>query len=158
MSVRAFERKFRASFHLTPQKYLRKLQMRMANGPWFTQRNHWRKWLFRADLPIRATSPVNFAATSAARPGITALITARNRAMPLLAQNLPLVHNKRRGWPGYIPGLEPLTTVVTNGTRSHVKTTCLDVSDRDRPGRLARWAPQTGPYLRALFRFSTAKI
>ncbi len=30
MSVRAFERKFHASFHLTPQKYLRKLQMRMA--------------------------------------------------------------------------------------------------------------------------------
>jgi AraC-like DNA-binding protein len=31
MSVRAFERKFRTSFHLTPQKYLRKLQMRMAS-------------------------------------------------------------------------------------------------------------------------------
>ena len=31
MSVRAFERKFRASFHVTPQKYLRKLQMRMAS-------------------------------------------------------------------------------------------------------------------------------
>jgi AraC-like DNA-binding protein len=31
MSVRAFERKFRAIFHLTPQKYLRKLQMRMAS-------------------------------------------------------------------------------------------------------------------------------
>jgi AraC-like DNA-binding protein len=31
MSVRAFERKFRASFHLTPQKYLRKLRMRMAS-------------------------------------------------------------------------------------------------------------------------------
>lgn len=31
MSVRAFERKFRSSFHLTPQKYLRKLQMRMAS-------------------------------------------------------------------------------------------------------------------------------
>lgn len=31
MSVRAFERKFRVSFHLTPQKYLRKLQMRMAS-------------------------------------------------------------------------------------------------------------------------------
>ncbi len=30
MSVRAFERKFRSTFHLTPQKYLRKLQMRMA--------------------------------------------------------------------------------------------------------------------------------
>jgi AraC-like DNA-binding protein len=30
MSVRSFERKFRGSFHLTPQKYLRKLQMRMA--------------------------------------------------------------------------------------------------------------------------------
>ena len=30
MSVRTFERKFRASFHMTPQKYLRKLQMRMA--------------------------------------------------------------------------------------------------------------------------------
>ncbi len=30
MSVRAFERKFRSNFHLTPQKYLRKLQMRMA--------------------------------------------------------------------------------------------------------------------------------
>jgi AraC-like DNA-binding protein len=30
MSVRAFERKFRSSFHLTPQKYLRKLRMRMA--------------------------------------------------------------------------------------------------------------------------------
>ena len=30
MSVRAFERKFRNSFHITPQKYLRKLQMRMA--------------------------------------------------------------------------------------------------------------------------------
>jgi AraC-like DNA-binding protein len=30
MSVRAFERKFHGSFHLTPQKYLRKLQMRMA--------------------------------------------------------------------------------------------------------------------------------
>jgi AraC-like DNA-binding protein len=31
MSVRAFERKFLGSFHLTPQKYLRKLQMRMAS-------------------------------------------------------------------------------------------------------------------------------
>jgi AraC-like DNA-binding protein len=31
MSVRAFERKFHASFHLTPQKYLRRLQMRMAS-------------------------------------------------------------------------------------------------------------------------------
>jgi len=31
MSVRAFERKFHACFHLTPQKYLRKLQMRMAS-------------------------------------------------------------------------------------------------------------------------------
>ena len=31
MSVRAFERKFRGSFHLTPQKYLRKLQLRMAS-------------------------------------------------------------------------------------------------------------------------------
>jgi AraC-like DNA-binding protein len=31
MSVRTFERKFRSSFHLTPQKYLRKLQMRMAS-------------------------------------------------------------------------------------------------------------------------------
>jgi AraC-like DNA-binding protein len=30
MSVRAFERKFRACFHITPQKYLRKLRMRMA--------------------------------------------------------------------------------------------------------------------------------
>ncbi len=30
MSVRAFERKFLGSFHLTPQKYLRKLQLRMA--------------------------------------------------------------------------------------------------------------------------------
>lgn len=31
MSVRAFERKFQLSFHLTPQKYLRKLRMRMAS-------------------------------------------------------------------------------------------------------------------------------
>jgi AraC-like DNA-binding protein len=31
MSVRAFERKFQGSFHLTPQKYLRKLQLRMAS-------------------------------------------------------------------------------------------------------------------------------
>jgi AraC-like DNA-binding protein len=31
MSVRAFERKFQACFHLTPQKYLRKLRMRMAS-------------------------------------------------------------------------------------------------------------------------------
>jgi AraC-like DNA-binding protein len=31
MSVRAFERKFRRSFHLTPQKYLRKLRLRMAS-------------------------------------------------------------------------------------------------------------------------------
>ena len=30
MSVRAFERKFQATFHLTPQKYLRKLRLRMA--------------------------------------------------------------------------------------------------------------------------------
>ncbi len=30
MSVRAFERKFQGDFHLTPQKYLRKLRMRMA--------------------------------------------------------------------------------------------------------------------------------
>ena len=30
MSVRAFERKFLAGFHLTPQNYLRKLRMRMA--------------------------------------------------------------------------------------------------------------------------------
>jgi hypothetical protein len=31
MSVRAFERKFGSSFHLTPQKYLRKLRLRMAS-------------------------------------------------------------------------------------------------------------------------------
>ena len=31
MSVRAFERKFRSTFHLTPQQYLRKLRMRMAS-------------------------------------------------------------------------------------------------------------------------------
>ena len=31
MSVRSFERKFQASFHLTPQKYLKKLQIRMAS-------------------------------------------------------------------------------------------------------------------------------
>jgi AraC-like DNA-binding protein len=31
MSVRAFERKFHSSFYLTPQKYLRKLRMRMAS-------------------------------------------------------------------------------------------------------------------------------
>lgn len=31
MSVRAFERKFQLSFHITPQKYLRKLRMRMAS-------------------------------------------------------------------------------------------------------------------------------
>jgi AraC-like DNA-binding protein len=30
MSVRGFERKFHSSFHLTPQKYLRKLRLRMA--------------------------------------------------------------------------------------------------------------------------------
>jgi AraC-like DNA-binding protein len=31
LSVRAFERKFHRAFHLTPQKYLRKLRMRMAS-------------------------------------------------------------------------------------------------------------------------------
>jgi AraC-like DNA-binding protein len=31
MSVRAFERKFHHSFHLTPQRYLRKLRLRMAS-------------------------------------------------------------------------------------------------------------------------------
>ncbi len=31
MSLRAFERQFLASFHLTPQKYLRKLRLRMAS-------------------------------------------------------------------------------------------------------------------------------
>ena len=31
MSVRAFERKFHACFHLTPQRYLRKLRLRMAS-------------------------------------------------------------------------------------------------------------------------------
>jgi AraC-like DNA-binding protein len=31
MSVRAFERRFRASFHLTPQRYLRKLRLSMAS-------------------------------------------------------------------------------------------------------------------------------
>jgi AraC-like DNA-binding protein len=31
MSVRAFERKFHSTFYLTPQKYLRKLRLRMAN-------------------------------------------------------------------------------------------------------------------------------
>src|SRR5262245_21599550 len=30
MSVRAFERKFRHTFHVTPQEYLRKLRLRMA--------------------------------------------------------------------------------------------------------------------------------
>jgi AraC-like DNA-binding protein len=30
MSLRAFERQFLASFHLTPQKYLRKLRLRIA--------------------------------------------------------------------------------------------------------------------------------
>jgi AraC-like DNA-binding protein len=31
MSVRAFERKFHSTFHLTPQRYLRKLRMRLAS-------------------------------------------------------------------------------------------------------------------------------
>jgi transcriptional regulator GlxA family with amidase domain len=31
MSVRAFERKFLTTFHLTPQRYLRKLRLRMAS-------------------------------------------------------------------------------------------------------------------------------
>ena len=31
MSVRTFERRFQSSFHLTPQKYLRKLRIRMAS-------------------------------------------------------------------------------------------------------------------------------
>jgi AraC-like DNA-binding protein len=31
MSVRTFERKFHSNFHLTPQKYLRKLRLRMAS-------------------------------------------------------------------------------------------------------------------------------
>ena len=31
MSLRAFERQFLASFHLTPQKYLRKLRIRIAS-------------------------------------------------------------------------------------------------------------------------------
>ena len=31
MSLRAFERQFLASFHLTPQKYLRKLRLRIAS-------------------------------------------------------------------------------------------------------------------------------
>jgi AraC-like DNA-binding protein len=31
MSIRAFERKFRGSFHVTPQKYLRKLRLSMAS-------------------------------------------------------------------------------------------------------------------------------
>src|SRR2546421_8145922 len=31
MSLRAFERQFQASFHLTPQKYLRKLRLRIAS-------------------------------------------------------------------------------------------------------------------------------
>ena len=31
MSARVFQRKFRSCFHVTPQKYLRKLQMRMAS-------------------------------------------------------------------------------------------------------------------------------
>lgn len=31
MSLRAFERKFLASFHMTPQQYLRKLRLRMAS-------------------------------------------------------------------------------------------------------------------------------
>jgi AraC-like DNA-binding protein len=31
MSVRAFERRFRAAFHLTPQRFLRKLRLRLAS-------------------------------------------------------------------------------------------------------------------------------
>jgi AraC-like DNA-binding protein len=31
MSVRAFERKFRRTFHVTPQTYLRKLRLRVAS-------------------------------------------------------------------------------------------------------------------------------
>ena len=31
MSVRTFERKFRSRFHLTPQRYLKKLRLRMAS-------------------------------------------------------------------------------------------------------------------------------
>src|SRR5262249_43459170 len=31
MSLRAFERQFLAGFHLTPQKYLRKLRLRIAS-------------------------------------------------------------------------------------------------------------------------------
>ena len=31
MSLRAFERQFRAAFHLTPQRFLRKLRLRLAS-------------------------------------------------------------------------------------------------------------------------------
>ena len=103
MSVRAFERKFHGNFHLTPQKYLRKLQMRMASRAWSIPARRWRTSRPAAASPIRATSRENFAVISAAPPENIANITPGRETMPLLFQILPLASKNRPARLRYSP-------------------------------------------------------
>ena len=86
MSVRAFERKFRASFHLTPQKYLRKLQMRMASRALvYTERVAGGG---RAELRLRRSESLHARIPPPFRPhapGVSRALRPGMPAMPLLA-------------------------------------------------------------------------
>ena len=104
MSVRAFERKFHGSFHLTPQKYLRKLRMRMASRALVYTGQTLAEVASAAASPIKATSPVNSAAISADTPRDYREHYAREAAaMPLLFQILPLTSKNRPGPCRYSP-------------------------------------------------------
>jgi AraC-like DNA-binding protein len=96
MSVRAFERKFYGSFHLTPQRYLRRLRLRIASRmllytaiPWWT-----RQWL--VDLSTKATSRASSSASWDGRREIIVCIMGRKLTLPLLGQKQPLPFNKSR--------------------------------------------------------------
>ena len=90
MSVRRLRRKFLRSFHLSPQKYLRKLRVRIASHSLVYTNQPLSEVALVAGLPIRAISRGSSAGSSAERHATIEPITAHT-PLPFPSQILPFI-------------------------------------------------------------------
>jgi AraC-like DNA-binding protein len=90
MSVRTYERKFRNDFHLTPQKYLRRLRIRMASRALVYTRQSLAEVAIGCGSSDQSHFTREFRRQLGRTPRVYREHYARMAALPLLFQVLPL--------------------------------------------------------------------